>query len=118
MDAKAGARERLDAAQQTLIGLSHRIHANPELGYEEEKASRCLGEALDSAGFAALPNLSTPAFDLATTNGASANLKPSEELALVDSNNNVIGAPSAPDPDTDGFNACTWATSCAAPGSS
>jgi hypothetical protein len=71
-----------------------------------------------NAGFAALPNLSAPAFDLATTNGAPANLKPSEELDLVDSNNNVIGAPSAPDPDADGFNACTWATSCSAPGSS
>ena len=52
MDAKAGAHERLNAAQQTLIDLSHRIHANPELGYEEEKASGWLAEALDSAGFA------------------------------------------------------------------
>lgn len=52
MDAKVGARERLNAAQQTLIDLSHRIHANPELGYEEEKASRWLAEALDGAGFA------------------------------------------------------------------
>jgi hypothetical protein len=26
--------------------------------------------------------------------------------------------PSAPDPDGDGFKACTWATSCAAPSSS
>ena len=71
-----------------------------------------------NAGFAALPNLSTPAFDLATTNGQPANLKPSEELNLVDSSGHVIGAPSAPDPDADGFNACTWATTCAAPGSS
>ena len=52
MDAKAGAHERLNAAQQTLIDLSHRIHANPELGYEEEKASSWLAEALDGAGFA------------------------------------------------------------------
>lgn len=52
MDAKAGARERLNTAQQTLIDLSHRIHANPELGYEEEKASRWLAEELDGAGFA------------------------------------------------------------------
>lgn len=51
MDAKAGARERLNAAQQTLIDLSHRIHANPELGYEEEKASRWLAETLADAGF-------------------------------------------------------------------
>jgi hypothetical protein len=71
-----------------------------------------------NAGFAALPNLTSPAFDLATTNGAPANLKASEEMNLIDSNSNVIGAPSAPDPDADGFNACTWATSCSAPGGS
>jgi hypothetical protein len=71
-----------------------------------------------NAGFAALPNLTTPAFDLATTNGAPAGLKSSEELDLVDSNGSVIGAPSAPDPDTDGFNACTWAGTCTAPTSS
>jgi amidohydrolase len=52
MDANAGARERLNAAEQTLIDLSHRIHANPELAYEEEKAARWLAEALDAAGFA------------------------------------------------------------------
>jgi hypothetical protein len=71
-----------------------------------------------NAGFAALPTLSTPAFDLATTNGAPANLKSSEEMNLVDSNGTVFGAPSAPDPDADGFNVCTWASTCAAPGSS
>ena len=71
-----------------------------------------------NAGFAALPDLTTPAFDLATVNGAPANLNSSEEIQLIDSNGNVIGAPSAPDPDADGFNACTWATSCAAPSSS
>jgi Peptidase A4 family len=71
-----------------------------------------------NAGFAALPNLTTPAFDLATTNGAPANLKSSEQMQLIDSNNKVIGSPSAPDPDTDGFNACTWAGTCVAPSSS
>jgi len=71
-----------------------------------------------NAGFAPLPNLSSPAFDLATTNGQPANLKPSEEMQLVDSNNHVIGAPSAPDPDTDGFNACTWVGTCVAPSGS
>jgi hypothetical protein len=72
------------------------------------------------AGFAALPNLTSPVFDLATTNGAPANLKSSEEMDLVDSSGNVIGAPSAPDPDTDGFNVCTWAgtSTCTAPSSS
>ncbi|HEV3127581.1 MAG TPA: G1 family glutamic endopeptidase [Solirubrobacteraceae bacterium] len=71
-----------------------------------------------NAGFAALPNLTTPAFDLSTTNGAPANLKASEQMQLIDSNNNVIGSPSAPDPDADGFNACTWAGTCVAPSSS
>jgi Peptidase A4 family len=71
-----------------------------------------------NAGFAALPNLTSPSFDLATTNGAPANLKASEEMNLVDSNGNVIGAPSSPDPDADGFNACTWAGTCTAPSSS
>lgn len=71
-----------------------------------------------SAGFAALPNLTSPAFDLATTNGQPANLKSSEEMQLIDSNGNVIGSPSAPDPDADGFNACAWSGTCVAPSSS
>jgi hypothetical protein len=71
-----------------------------------------------NAGFAALPNLTSPAFDLATTNGKPANLKSSEEMQLVDSSGNVIGTPSAPDPDSDGFNACTWSGTCTAPSSS
>jgi hypothetical protein len=71
-----------------------------------------------NAGFAALPNLTSPGFDLATANGAPAGLKSSEQISLVDSSGKVIGSPSAPDPDLDGFNACTWATSCTAPSSS
>jgi hypothetical protein len=69
-------------------------------------------------GFAALPNLASPAFDLATTNGKPASLQASEELQLIDSNGKVIGDPSAPDPDRDGFNACAWAGTCAAPSGS
>ena len=71
-----------------------------------------------NAGFASLPNLTSPVFDLATVNGAPANLKASEQMQLIDSNSNVIGTASAPDSDTDGFNACTWATTCGAPSSS
>jgi peptidase A4-like protein len=63
-------------------------------------------------GFAALPNLSTNSFSGAKTNDQNAGLKPSEEMQLVDSNNNVIGAPSAPNSTLDGFNLCTWASSC------
>ncbi len=49
--AKAGARERLESARASLEDLSHRIHAKPELGFEEEHASAWLCEALDAAGF-------------------------------------------------------------------
>src|SRR5438046_6650493 len=55
------------------------------------------------AGFAALPNLTNPAFAKATTNGAPANLGASEEMLLVDSSNRVIGTPSAPNATRDGF---------------
>ena len=65
-----------------------------------------------NAGFAALPNLTNPAFTAATTNGANANLQASEEIFLTDSNGNVIGSPSAPNATHNGFNACAWATSC------
>jgi metal-dependent amidase/aminoacylase/carboxypeptidase family protein len=46
MDAKSGARERFESARDGLIELSHRIHAHPELGFEEEKASSWLCESL------------------------------------------------------------------------
>jgi amidohydrolase len=52
MDAKSGARERFDAAREELIALSHRIHAHPELGFEEERSSTWLCESLADAGFA------------------------------------------------------------------
>jgi amidohydrolase len=51
MQPKDGARERFDGARDGLIALSHRIHAHPELGFEEEKSSAWLCEALDAAGF-------------------------------------------------------------------
>ena len=51
MDAKSGARERFDSVREDLVELSHRIHANPELAFEEEKASSWLCEYLDAAGF-------------------------------------------------------------------
>ena len=51
MDAKAAARLRLESIRDDLLSLSRRIHANPELGYEEEKASTWVAEALAAAGF-------------------------------------------------------------------
>jgi amidohydrolase len=48
---KDAARARLEDAREGLLDLSHRIHANPELGYEEEKASAWVAEALEAGGF-------------------------------------------------------------------
>jgi hypothetical protein len=71
-----------------------------------------------NAGLASLPNLTSPAWDNATVNGAPANLTPSEAVDLTDSSGHVIAVPSAPDSDNDGFNECTWAGTCTAPSSS
>jgi amidohydrolase len=51
MDAKSAAREHYNAAHQDLLALSHRIHAHPEIGFEEEQPSTWLCESLDEAGF-------------------------------------------------------------------
>ena len=51
MDLKEGARERLQSSRSELLDLSHRIHANPELGYEEVQAAGWLEDLLDGAGF-------------------------------------------------------------------
>src|SRR5438067_105943 len=49
---KSGVRDRLEDARDELIDLSHRIHDNPELGYEEEKAAAWLTDYLSDQGFA------------------------------------------------------------------
>src|SRR5438034_8472160 len=51
MDARAAAGERVAASRDRLVALSHRIHAHPELAFEEERASTWCAEALDAAGF-------------------------------------------------------------------
>jgi amidohydrolase len=51
MDWKSQAREACEKARADLISLSHRIHATPELGFEEKNASGWLAEMLGSAGF-------------------------------------------------------------------
>lgn len=48
--AKAEARQRVEAAADDLIRLSHEIHAHPELGFEEHRASEWVANALTSAG--------------------------------------------------------------------
>ena len=51
MDVKSAAKEKILATRDSLIALSHRIHANPELGFEERRASAWLCEMLADAGF-------------------------------------------------------------------
>jgi hypothetical protein len=70
-----------------------------------------------SPGLASLPNLTNPDFDLGTVNGTAPKLTTSEQMLLTSSSGQVIGTPSAPDSDADGFGACTWAGSCVAPSS-
>ncbi|MGH7842717.1 MAG: M20 family metallopeptidase [Candidatus Binataceae bacterium] len=62
MDIKDAARERLMSERDALVALSHRIHACPELGWEEEKSSAWVAEALADAGF----EVRRGAFDLPT----------------------------------------------------
>lgn len=65
MDA-AAAKERVvaavDAAAPFLVDVSHRIHANPELLFEEHAACALLRDALADAGFA----VQAPAYGLDT----------------------------------------------------
>ncbi|MGH3813580.1 MAG: amidohydrolase [Pseudonocardiaceae bacterium] len=51
MDPKTAARAAFDRAEADLVALSHRIHAHPEVKWEEEQACAWLGEALTSYGF-------------------------------------------------------------------
>jgi hypothetical protein len=69
----------------------------------------------NGTGIAALPNLSETPFDNATVNGAPANLKSPEEIQLTNGSS-VIGSPSSPDSNADGFGDCAWASNCPAPG--
>src|SRR4051812_45765048 len=46
MDPKTAARSCFEAVRPAVIDLSHRIHAHPELGFEEEQASMWLAEML------------------------------------------------------------------------
>ena len=60
-DVKRAARERVEQARDELVALSHRIHANPELGFEEEQACAWLCELLRV--WAAAGQLRAPARD-------------------------------------------------------
>jgi amidohydrolase len=51
MDPKDAAREKYTEVRRELIDLSHRIHAHPELGFEEYEASSWLCELLENEKF-------------------------------------------------------------------
>ena len=49
--AKDAAQQTVDSAADALIDLSHRLHANPEIRWEEEQSSRWTAEVLSDHGF-------------------------------------------------------------------
>jgi amidohydrolase len=59
---KDAVRAAVDARRGELLGLSHAIHARPELAFEEHEASRLLVEVLRGQGIAVRPG----AYDLPT----------------------------------------------------
>jgi len=70
--AKRQARESITAARSGLLDLSHKIHAHPELAFEEEKASAWCAEVLREHGF----NIETGICDLPTAFAATAGSGP------------------------------------------
>src|SRR5688500_782337 len=51
LDPKDIVRQRAERAHEALVGLSHGIHANPELGFGETLASGWVAEWLEKNGF-------------------------------------------------------------------
>jgi len=66
------------------------------------------------AGISAMPNLTTVHFKGGTLNGSNPHLQTVDEMQL-DSNGAILATPSGPNAKTNGFNDCTYATSCPAP---
>ena len=48
---KASVRDSVDAQRQQLAKLSHKIHENPEIGFQETKAVAWLTQYLEANGF-------------------------------------------------------------------
>ncbi|MBW3659103.1 MAG: amidohydrolase, partial [Actinobacteria bacterium] len=51
MDTKQATRQRIDGAAEALIGLSHALHAEPEVGFEEHRSSARVADVLATNGF-------------------------------------------------------------------
>ena len=71
-DPKSASRSTVSAASGTLVELSHRIHAHPELNFEEEQAAGWVAGVLADAGF----EVETGAADLPTAFVATAGSGP------------------------------------------
>jgi hypothetical protein len=65
-------------------------------------------------GLATMPNLTTVHFSGATYNEANPKFQTIDEMQL-DNNDMIEATPSGPNSELNGFNDCTWATSCPAP---
>ena len=50
-DAKTTARQAVEQAGDRLVDLSHRVHAHPELRFEEHDSARWVAEVLSEGGF-------------------------------------------------------------------
>ena len=59
---KEAAQQAIEGQRDRLIELSHRIHATPELGFEEVQSSKWVADAVAAAGY----DVTKPAFDLET----------------------------------------------------
>ncbi len=55
MDIKTRAAMTVASDREQLVGLSERLHANPEIAWEEHRAARWVAELLDGAGFSVTP---------------------------------------------------------------
>lgn len=65
-------------------------------------------------GLAAMPTLGTVHFRDAQLNGANPSFQTIDQMQLAD-DSTILATPSAPNKALDGFNDCTYATTCAAP---
>jgi len=72
MDAKEAVAEHVAGMATALVDLSHRIHAHPELGYEEEQAAAWCADLLSDAGL----GVETGVHDLPTAFRATAGSGP------------------------------------------
>ena len=52
MDPKQASQDRIAAVRDELLSLSHALHADPEIGFEEHRSSRRVADALEQHGFA------------------------------------------------------------------